>query len=196
MEAGATGTLIWGMRIVELATIAAIIIGPILAVIITRFQDHREKRQQRKLDIFRTLMQTRKTRLDREHVGALNLVELEFYGQEKIKSAYRQYMEFRHAPMPPQENDDDQERHGQKGENLLFDLLHEIGAELGYQFDKNDLKRFSYTPQGWGDDEFLMRKNALLLGQLLEGRIALPVTPQQPKEQNPFPPAPIDNKSS
>lgn len=196
MEAGAIEPLFWGIKPVELITMLAIIVGPILAVAITRFQDRREKRQQRKLEIFRALMQTRRITLDRDHVGALNLIEVEFHGQEKIKAAFRQYMEFRHEPLPPLDDNDDQERHLKRGENLLFDLLHEIGSELGYKFDKDDLKRFAYIPKGWNDDETLGRKNAWLFSQLLEGKIALPITPQQPQENNPFPPAPIDDKSS
>lgn len=196
MEAGTAQTLFWGITPIELITVIAIIVGPILAVAITRFQDRREKRQQRKLEIFRSLMQTRRTTLDRDHVGALNLVEVEFHGQEKIKTAYRRYMEFRHEPIPSSIDIDDQDRHFQRGENLLFDLLHEIGSELGYKFDKDDLKRFAYIPKGWNDDEALGRKNALLLSQLLEGKIALPVTPQQPQENSPFPPAPIDDKKT
>lgn len=189
MEVETARELFFGVSYVELLTIVAIVVGPILAVIVTRFQGKHETRLQRKLDVFRSLMKTRKFTLDHEHVGALNLIEMEFYGKKSVIDSYRKYIEFRHEPLPSNENDD-QERHFKRGENLLYDLLHEIGATLGYHFDKDDLKRFSYSPKGWGDDEFLNRKNARLLSRLLEGNISLPITAMPPQQQNLFPPAP------
>ncbi|WP_075996533.1 DUF6680 family protein [Salaquimonas pukyongi] len=177
----------------EYITIIAILLGPIIAVLITRYQDARRANVQRKLDVFRSLMKTRKTALDHEHVGALNLIELEFYKHEKVVQAYRAYIDFRYEP-EPNSGIDDLDRHNKRGENLLYDLLSEIGRSLGYTFDKDDLKRFSYSPQGWNDDQAIMRKNARLLNGLLEGKIALPITPMPPQQDNPFPPPPIDEK--
>jgi hypothetical protein len=122
-------------------------------------------------------------------------VELEFFDCSKITSAYRQYIDFRNEPLPAN-NEGDQQRYFRRGENLLYDLLHEIGSDLGYRFDKDDLKRFSYAPGGWEDDNFRFRKNAGLITELLEGRIALPVTPMQPLAGNPFPPPPKINDDS
>jgi hypothetical protein len=173
----------------EAVTILAIIVGPILAVIVTRYIDNSRDKLQRKLDVFRSLMRTRKLALEPEHVGALNLVELEFFGDKLVIEKYRKYIDFRHSPIPPN-NGEDQDRHFKIGENFLYDLLNEMGASLNYRFDKDDLKRFSYAPKGWEDEQWVIRKNARLLSELLEGRIALPVTAMPPKQQNPFPPAP------
>ena len=52
-----------------LATIAAVFLGPIFAVLLTRYIDYRRADKARKLDIFRTLMRTRKMSLNWEHVG-------------------------------------------------------------------------------------------------------------------------------
>jgi len=183
------------MNLVELSTIAAIIVGPILAVLITRWRDARAQKLERKVSIFRALMKTRRTTLDSEHVFALNLVELEFYRKEKIVNAYRAYIDFRHEPVPL-EITEDQGHYNKRGENLLFDLLHEIGCELGYSFDKDDLKRFSYSPKGWHDDQYQAQKNASLLTALLEGKTALPVTAMPPKQDNAYPPPPTELNNS
>ncbi|WP_146148891.1 DUF6680 family protein [Pseudaminobacter soli (ex Li et al. 2025)] len=176
-----------GLRWVDLVTIAAIVLGPILAVAADRFQRQWAEKRQRRLEVFRDLMRTRKARLDPMHVGALNLVDLEFYGCRPVTGALRTYINHLFSPMP---NPDEHDRFSEQRNDLLMDLLHEMGRELGYSYDRRDLERLSYGPRGWTDDQDLQRHNMTLLNQMLQGRIALPVTPMQPTAQNPFPPAP------
>src|ERR1700693_3746623 len=77
----------------EWLTLAAILIGPIAAVFMTRFVDWRRERRSQRLGIFKNLMRTRGSRLHHEHVGALNLVEIEFYKEEKVLSVLEKYFE-------------------------------------------------------------------------------------------------------
>lgn len=184
-----------GMSLTDILTIFAIIIGPIFAVVITRYFDTERLKKEKQLFIFRSFMKTRKMPLHPEHVDALNLIEVEFHKKEKIISAYHKYIDYRHEALPSGSSDD-QDRHSRRGNNYFLDLLYEISNELGYEFDKSDLERFSYTPIGWGQDDFRARKNASLITDLLEGRIALPVTPMQPRATNLFPPAPITDQDN
>ena len=73
-----------GDNSLALATIAAVFLGPIAAVLITRLIDNYRLRSDRRIDVFRTLMRTRKMKLTPEHVGALNVVEIEFHGERKV----------------------------------------------------------------------------------------------------------------
>ena len=73
------------------ATIVAIIWGPIRAVKITRELDNRRDKKARQYAVLSDLMKTRRARLDGTHVSTLNLIELEFYGNEKVVSAFRDY---------------------------------------------------------------------------------------------------------
>lgn len=180
--------VIWGLRWLDILTILAIVLGPILAVAIDRVQQRWTDTRRRRLDIFRDLMRTRKARLDPLHVGALNLVDLEFFGREKVITALRAYLHHLSLPMPMPEGQDTFFEHRN---DLLVGLLHEIGVELGYKYDKRDLDKFSYGPVGWNDDQDVQRKNMGLLNQLLSGQRALPVTPMNPPSNNPFPPAPV-----
>ena len=59
---------------VEFMTIIALIAGPVIAVIITRFCDEAREAKRRKWEIFRTLMRTRREQLTTDFVGALNLI--------------------------------------------------------------------------------------------------------------------------
>ncbi len=173
--------------LILIATIAAIILGPIVAVRITRDLDDKRERHSRRLDVFRDLMKTRQVRLDPVHVAALNLVEVEFYSSSSVRSAYAAYIRHLRSPNPSPEQ---QGRYFDERDDLFIDLLKEIAAELGYEFDKRELSRMGYAPQGWGDDQFIQRKNALLLSQILEGERPLPIAPHVGGSKSPYPPAP------
>ena len=75
-----------------LATIFAVVVGPVIAVLTARHLDFQRANKERKLDIFRTLMRTRRVRLHWEHVGALNLVEVEFIGHTAVVDAWKAYL--------------------------------------------------------------------------------------------------------
>lgn len=176
------------LTVVEGVTIFAIIIGPVLAVLISRLTDDRSKARHRRIDIFRSLMKTRKNILNVEHVHALNIVELEFHGEDEVKTCLRAYIDFRTSALPSGESDGI--RHADRADDLLYDLIQAIGKTINYKFDKNDLKRFSYSPQGWSDDNYLLRKNAEHINLLLTGRIPLPVKVLPPEQNSAFPPVP------
>ena len=61
-----------------LLTIAAIVIGPIVALRIQRRIDEEREQRNRKKFIFKELMATRAARVSSRHVDALNAVGVEF----------------------------------------------------------------------------------------------------------------------
>lgn len=169
-----------------LATLVAIAFGPIVAVLTTRWLDGVHERRRRKLDVFKSLMQTRGIRLDPVHVAALNVVEIEFYNEHKIRNSYKAYIEHLSSPSPsPQEQD----KFYDQRSDLFMNLLFEIGNSLNYQFDKRDLERHSYVPEGWGIEQGIQRRNAELLSKVLSGQIAIPIT-QFTGGHSPFPEPP------
>ncbi|MGO6815539.1 DUF6680 family protein [Rhizobium brockwellii] len=181
------------MRWIDIINIVAIVVGPILALTIDRLRQYRADDKARKLSVFRSLMRTRRLRLDPEHVGALNLVDLEFYGRPKVMDAFAGYMAHLSSPIP---SEDGHDRFFEQREDLLVRLLHEMGKDLGFQYDKHDLGKLSYGPTGWANEQDLHRQNMGYLNELLAGRRALPITPMQPPAANPFPPAPTLNAGS
>ncbi|WP_171124551.1 MULTISPECIES: DUF6680 family protein [unclassified Ruegeria] len=169
-------------------TLAAIVIGPISAVLITRWLDDRSEAKRRRFELFKDLMQTRGIRLDPVHVAALNIVELEFYDKQAVRAAFQKYIEHLSAP-EPNSSDEDLNRHYDHRSDLFMDLVHQIGIVVGYNFDKRELERRSYVPKGWNDENFIQRKNAVLLNQLLEGHRPLPVS-NFIAQNSPFPEPP------
>ena len=84
----AVGVEDFGLKISEWIMVVAVLAGPILAVIVSRYNDDRRDRKNRQMSVLRSLIKTRQVRLDAEHVGALNLIELEFYSIKPIEFAY------------------------------------------------------------------------------------------------------------
>lgn len=169
-----------------LATLAAIVLGPIIAILVTRLLDRNREMQWRRMDVFRNLMQTRGIRLDPIHVAALNVVEIEFFNDQKVRQAFQLYIKHLSSPQPAVGEHD---RYFAQRSDLFMDLLSEIGSSVGLTFDKRDLERLSYVPQGWDSDQTMQRRNAEMLGQLLSGQRPLPIT-HFTGAQSPYPEPP------
>lgn len=168
-------------------TLLAIFTGPIFAVAATRFVDVERDRRRLKIDVFRSLMKTRRSRLSISHVEALNLVEVEFHKDNVILSAYKNYIQ--HLEQSPPQTGKDQAFLAKRSE-LFADLVSKIGRHLGYKYDKMDLERLSYYPEGLVQDEALTKQNAVLFNELLRGYRFIPIKRFHLWEDTPFPPAP------
>ena len=171
-----------------LATIMAIIVGPIAALAVQRILDSFRERRYRKLVIFRELMATRATRLIPRHVDALNAIEVEFSdgsaGDTKVLEAWRLYLD--HLG----DNTGDQQRWTEKGNDLLVDLLYEMSRALKYDFSKVDLKKNIYTPMAHGEleeDQYVLRKYVV---EMLDGKRPIPIWVVSDTQRGPLAPPP------
>jgi hypothetical protein len=175
----------------EIITLIAILVGPVLAVFVTRFVDARREISGRRMDIFRTLMRTRRTPMIPEHVGALNLIEIEFAGKEKVLNAWRDLLThfgMQHTRNPDEEDSptiNEQERGFRRhkfntrlfGERqrLLAKLLHAMAKTLRFKAEQLEIFEGGYTPQGWVDidlQNFAIRDFVI---DLALGRKMLPI---------------------
>ncbi|MGB9165054.1 MAG: DUF6680 family protein, partial [Rhodomicrobium sp.] len=151
-------------------------------------------KRERRFHVFYSLMKTRRMTLHQDHVMALNTVLVDFYGCEKIEKAYKEYIKLLNRPFPAI-NDPKIDSFYEELDNARYDLLHEIGAELGYNYDKRELVQFSYTPQGWSNEQILNSRLRELLIGVLGGSTPLPVIDFERLRQarGIFPPAPPAN---
>jgi hypothetical protein len=163
-------------------TIVAIVYGPIKAVQISQRNEDLRWARERKLAVLRDLMKTRGMRLDPVHVAALNVIEVEFYGDDAVLKSYNDYVRHLGSPLP---YPDQQERYFRERYDLFIQLAHSIGHSLSFKFDKGDISRLAYSPQGWEQDQLLRNKNAELFSELLEGKRALPVLQFLPHHEMP-----------
>jgi uncharacterized protein DUF6680 len=174
------------MALSDWLTVAAILLAPLVALRVSMWLDRRKEKAQRKFRIFQTLMATRASGLAPEHVQALNMIDVEFYGTSSgtraVVDAWKVYLDFLNTPAAPSE------AWGARREELLVDILQKMARHLGYYFDKTDIKRTSYFPQGYGTAEWEQQQIRQLMLALLKGERSLPVSGAPPSGGTALPP--------
>jgi hypothetical protein len=142
----------------EWLTIAAIILGPILALFAQRVLDRIRAKGEHKRQLYLTLMRTRVTPLAPEHVNALNTISVVFNGwrDKKVRDFWDKLLT--HVT-----TDAKQTGWQEKYNDLKAELLREMGLRVGYRFDTDYLKRQAYYPIAFGTVE----ADALLVRTML-----------------------------
>lgn len=169
-------------------TIAAIVLGPILALMIQQWRDKRREDDKRKRQIFHQLLLTLKVPMAPRHVDAINSIPLEFYSNKEVLEAWRLYTSHLNDHAMLKNNG---RSWGEKKFDLLVDLAYKMGKSLGYDhIDKATLKDNIYVPQGYEDQEeqFRLMRDTLL--KVLRGQSPVPVTMVGPVQvEEPLQPA-------
>lgn len=165
--------------------ITATLISPLLAVQSQKFIERYSKVKQLKIEIFKQLMSTRSpnARLSSNHVNALNMIDLAFYGKIKKGKANRSKTEdlvisawklyFTHLNTPYPENDTLGAIWNQTSNNLFIDLLSEMAKDIGYNFERVQLQTPNYLPIAHGtleNDQLKIRKG---MASIFSGENAL-----------------------
>lgn len=157
----------------DLAIIGATLLGPILAVQAQKYLERRRATNDRRLQIFRTLMATRAATLGAVHVDALNAIPVEFYGTrgplKDINDAWKLFLDH-HAHEGPSF-----EVWLQKRNDLFLDLLFLLSKYLRYGFSRAQLERDIYSPRAHGElenEQTMIRKG---FAKLFNGEAVLPV---------------------
>ena len=171
--------------LLALLTIAAIVIGPIAALIIQGIIEKRREQRNRKLVIFKELMATRAARISPRYVDALNAVGVEFSesggaGDKRVLDTWRLYLDHLNTPSSSTVSVEQGERWMDRGGELLIDLLHEMSRSLQYNFDKVALKKNIYAPLGHSQYEMeqrLLRQYAL---EIMDGKRPIRITEDRP----------------
>ena len=161
------------ITIIEWLTVAALIAGPVIAVLITRYWDGKREANRRKWEIFRNLMCYRKHPTSQRFVSSLNLLEVEFHDDKDVLEAWNSMYDHFCNEEPIEDNR--KKVFYDKGEKLRADLLQKVAHSLGIELNSLDMLQSGYSPQGWGWDEaeqWLMRRK---LSEVLEGTRPFPV---------------------
>src|SRR5688572_21913983 len=130
------------MNIDTWAIVMATALGPVLAVEAQRWVTKYVEGRQRKLTLFRTLMNPRVASLSQEHVTALNAVPLEFHRDQEIMRQWRTYLDHLNKQSTTLDV------WGQRRLDLYTDLLALMSRRLKYGFDPLQLKNEVYSPRG------------------------------------------------
>ena len=161
--------------------VAATILGPILAVQAQKAVEAIRERRGRKTWVFSQLMATRAARVSPDHVRALNMLDLVFYGrrvlgvlrrskrEQAVLDTWKEYLD--HLSTKAEEGG--LPLWTARGDELFTNLLFAIAQDVGFTFDRVQLKKGAYSPIAHGDLEFeqvILRRAAI---RALAGETAL-----------------------
>jgi hypothetical protein len=132
----------------EWINLAAIVVGPIVAVILTLWWQQRKERRDAKHRLFLTLMAHRKANPPTpEWVNALNIIDVVFFDTPQAVELWHRYYEALCNP-PPNQN-------YQAREHVYLLMLSAMARELGYRkLEQTDIDKF-YAPQAHFDQALM-----------------------------------------
>lgn len=154
-------TLYFTLELKDWAIVISTMLGPILAVQAQKAVEGFREVRSRKIRLFETLMATRASRVSPEHVRALNMIDLVFYGErtlgmhrrsskeQRILDAWKEYLDHLNNKLP----DEQIQLWIAQGAELFTNLLYAMAQDIGYKFDRVQLKRDSYAPIAHGELE-------------------------------------------
>ena len=136
---------IMGLLPYEWLTLAAITLGPVIAVLVSLWLEKRRKDREQKLITLRVLMTTRHLVGDPNYSAAINLIPVEFSGQPNVQTAYREFIEAAYADVTEDNRDKVIQRTAVKQTRLIF----EIAKSMGYKIAETDIQTSAYAADGW-----------------------------------------------
>ena len=133
-----------------LIIISALISG-LLATVLTLWWQDKNRIKNKKLQIFETLMAYRYMVFSQESVNAMNSIDVIFYKDEKVRQAYKNFIN--ETEKKPDSNPNIEDKY--------LKLLEEMAKVLGFEnIHWDDIKQ-SYYPNGLADkvnEETMLRK--------------------------------------
>lgn len=160
----------------EAATVIAIVLGPILAVLVSKYTEYRRDKKRRKWRIYNELMKRRGEPIYK-FSWALNLIHVEFSNKKKVIEAWENlYNDLGEAPPATGNTKKDiasaKKRKRIKRERLFAILLQEMSRALGHKVDHRFISDTVYDPIG--------NKNKRKLKEEMNEKIMLVLSGESP----------------
>lgn len=165
------------MDITSLAVIVVTLLGPVLAVQAQKAVERARERYGRKSWVFHSLMATRSARVSADHVQALNMIDLIFYGRRilgihrrsktetAVLDAWHEYLDHLNTKYEKE----NLALWITKGDELFVNLLYSLAVDVGYRFDRVQLKKGAYSPVAHGELEIEQQQLRKLAIDLFSG---------------------------
>jgi hypothetical protein len=145
-------TLYWGLQIYEWLTLAAILIGPIVAVIITLATEARRRTREQQTQTLRMLLSTRHLPSDPAYSTAINMIPIDFNRESGVMTAWNNYITTIKIRPAPEGVDAHQQDIITKQTKLIFQMT----KSLEYKLDETDIQSTAYAAEGFINRDNLM----------------------------------------
>jgi len=152
------------MKLNDWLTLLAIVLGPVIAVSITLWIEHRRRSRERGLQIMRMLLSTRHMPANPQYNAAINLIPAEFNAEREIMDAWRNYNALVREHPRPELADDHQRRVTAAQSTLIYRVMLSVGLKLS----EADIQTQAYISQGFVDRDNLYVKSLAALPELAE----------------------------
>lgn len=162
------------MKLAEILNLIAIIIIPIIAVLIGQWLQTRSEKRKDKMHIFKTLMTSRVYGWTQESVHCLNIIDIVFADDKKVRNAWKDLYD-KYCVQNPDESQ------LKKIETAQYKLLETMAVSLGYK-DKVTWETIQnpYIPKG-----MLRQIEAQNQSQQAYNNLLLNMQQMMPQSKNP-----------
>ncbi|HEU4819725.1 MAG TPA: DUF6680 family protein [Qipengyuania sp.] len=151
------------MSTAEIINLAAIVVGPIFAVLISVWLSNRKQERDQKIIVLRMLLSTRHLPADPGFSVAINLIPVEFGDSKPVMAAYKDFIQAVQNPANSSPDLPALQSSATKTTKLIF----EIARHLGFDIRETDIQHAGYAAAGW-----IERDNILLDSQRAMTRTA------------------------
>jgi energy-converting hydrogenase Eha subunit C len=134
------------IRPFDVVSLVAILLGPILAILVSRYLDKLKAIRSLKENLFRILMANRGTRLRKEAVEAVNLIEVAFHGNATKDKLVRDSWDALRAHLNSNPALPTPEIWGATLDEKYSDMIFCISNALGYNINRTVIGKEGYTP--------------------------------------------------
>lgn len=158
-------------QLLDWLTLAAIFLGPLVGIWVTRVIDNAKERGKRREAVFEGLVRTRGLELSPDHVSNLNMVPF-LFKEQPVREAYSRTMTaFSDAALG---SSDPKVVEGAvaRMNAARQDLIRTIGEAVGSPLPTNELERLGYAPQAWARQQIEQDQLRALLIEWMEGKRA------------------------
>ncbi len=141
------------MTTTELITVAAILAGPIFAVMVQINGERRKQLRDAQTTTFRMLAGTRHLPSDPAYSAAINMTPIDYNRVTKVIEAYKAYIDAIRYKVAPENVTEHEKQVIAKQTKLLF----EMSKHLGYDLPESEIQANPYAADG-----FITRDNIML----------------------------------
>lgn len=160
-------TVLW---VTGCLSVVAIMAAPLAALWVQREKEEAKALRDRRQAIFNALWVNRRRQFWVARVDALNMIEVEFVGEEKVLNSWQELFAHYSHEHPGLNSD----QIFKEREELFATLLYEISQVLGYKFSRTHVRDNIYRPVLHFDYDNIEMETRKLVLDLLKGD-ALPV---------------------